>query len=149
MEVITKSASETQKFARKVADTVVAHRAQKEHRNGRVIALSGDLGAGKTTFVQGFAQALGIDKRITSPTFILMRQYPITPNGMLYHMDAYRIDANPKEEVENLGLREIWDEQGNILLIEWAEKIKEYLPKDTIWIHFEYVDEDIRKIIVN
>lgn len=147
MEVITKNAKETQKFAYEIADRIVKRTQNKEPRgNGTVVALSGDLGAGKTTFVQGFAKALDVESRIISPTFILMRRYPLE-NGILYHLDAYRIDKNEKQEVESLGLPEIWNTKGNIVLIEWAEKIAKFLPEDTIWIEFEYLDEDTRKII--
>jgi tRNA threonylcarbamoyladenosine biosynthesis protein TsaE len=142
MEYITESATETQKLAYKFADTLKA-----KTDKGIVIALSGDLGAGKTTFVQGLAKALGIEQRLVSPTFVLMRRYPLEKEGILYHLDAYRIDKNEKEEVENLGLSEIWDEKGNIVIIEWAEKVKKYLPEDTIWINFEYIGEDKRRIV--
>lgn len=146
MESITKSAFETQKLAYQIADTV--KKSIDEKQTGIVIALSGDLGAGKTTFVQGFAKALGILDRLISPTFVLMRKYPLRDSEVLYHLDVYRIDKNIKEEIENLGLTEIWNTKGNIIVIEWAEKIKALLPEDTIWITFEYVDEDTRKITV-
>lgn len=115
---------------------------------GIVIALSGDLGAGKTTFVQGLAKELGITQRLTSPTFILIRRYPIK-TGILYHLDAYRLSDNIKSEIDDLGLAEIISDPRNIVLVEWAEKIKDFLPQDTQWIHFEYVDDAARKITID
>jgi len=118
-----------------------------------VVGLVGDLGSGKTTFVQGMAEGLGVKVRILSPTFVIMRNYQISntklqtnskfPNSNvknLYHVDLYRLEGDLRGEVENLGLRDIWSEPGNIVVIEWAEKIRGVLPKNTIWVDFEYVD---------
>lgn len=140
MELITKSAEETQEAAYRIADIVINNK-EKTH----VIALTGDLGSGKTTFMQGFAKALGITQRIISPTFILMRRYPFS-KGVLYHLDMYRLNDNDLSEIENLGLVDIWNTKGNIVVIEWAEKIKGLLPSHTQWISFEYIDENTRKI---
>ncbi|MBU0998417.1 tRNA (adenosine(37)-N6)-threonylcarbamoyltransferase complex ATPase subunit type 1 TsaE [Patescibacteria group bacterium] len=141
MEFITKSARETQKLGRKVAADLVK-------KTPTVIALTGNLGSGKTTFVQGFARGLGIKKKIISPTFILMRTYKAKKRKMLYHLDLYRLESNFKEEIENLGVKDIWKEKKNILVIEWAEKIKDILPEGTSWIKFEYLPDDQRKIII-
>jgi len=101
------------------------------------------LGSGKTTFVQGLAKGLGIEKKIISPTFILMRTY-----GNLYHVDLYRLEGNVAEEAKNLGLTDIWGKKDNIVVIEWAEKIKEIIPKKAKWIKFENIGEDERKITI-
>lgn len=103
------------------------------------------MGAGKTTFVQGLAEGLGIKDRIVSPTFILMRNYVSDPLN-LYHLDFYRLDDGFDEEVRNLGLIDIWNEEDSVSVIEWAEKIKDLLPKKVIWIEFESLGEDRRKI---
>ncbi len=97
---------------------------------GNIFALSGELGAGKTTFVQGFAKGLGIQDKIISPTFVLIRQHQI-PNTdkTLYHIDLYRLENI--ESLKHLGLDEILSDSNNIVLIEWAEKLKQ-LPKGTI-----------------
>lgn len=136
MEYITKSPTETKELGKKLAANLTSN----------VWALSGDLGAGKTTFVQGFAEGLRIKNRIISPTFILMRHYdgPIS----FYHVDLYRLENDVVSEVENLGLTDIWHDPENIILIEWAEKIKNHLPKNTTWVNFEVVDTDERKITV-
>jgi len=127
--VITKSAQETKKFGEQFARKI---------KSGGVVCLYGDLGAGKTTLVQGIARGLGIKKRVTSPTFILMRQY-----DNLYHIDLYRLD-----EVKNLGLEELWQDEKNILLIEWAEKIESILPNNRWVIQLKQMGENEREITV-
>jgi tRNA threonylcarbamoyladenosine biosynthesis protein TsaE len=148
METTTESPNETKKLGKKLAADIaegLRHKAES-----KIVALVGDLGAGKTTFVQGFAESLGIKTRIISPTFIIMRKYEIggktTGLKALYHLDFYRLEGNWEHEVENLGLAEIWKEEGNIVLIEWAEKIKKFLPKNTIWVNFEVLGDNERKI---
>jgi len=117
-----------------------------------IIALTGELGAGKTTFTQGFAKGLGINDKIISPTFVLVRQHKIpTPvgrayySGIFYHIDLYRLE-NIKD-LKQLGLEEFWSNPENIVLIEWAEKIKASLPKNTIWISFKSMSSNQREII--
>jgi len=107
------------------------------------LALTGDLGSGKTTFVQGLAEGLGFAGRIISPTFILMRKYP-----GFYHVDLYRFEENVAQEVENIGLTDIWGKDKNIVVIEWAEKIKDLIPPKANWIKFEDMGEDKRRIII-
>lgn len=143
-EIVTNSREETITFAQNLAKEILAGK-------NRVIALYGDLGSGKTTFVQGLAEGLGIKKRIISPTFIIVRSYPFDKlrAGKLgvrsfYHIDLYRIDS--KKDLEALGLLEILEGPQNIVAIEWAEKIKHLLPENRIDIYFEYLDEDKREI---
>ena len=143
MEIITKNAKETFEFGRKFS-TEVNKFVSGEIKGGTTIALVGDLGSGKTTFTQGFAKGLGIE-RIISPTFILMRSYQGKKN--LYHLDLYRLEGNVERQLLDLGVSDFWGKPENILLIEWAEKAKEVLPKNTVWINFKYVDENSRKII--
>jgi len=138
---ISKSPEETKKFAMDLAN---------KFPKG-VIALSGELGSGKTTFVQGFAEGLGIKEKIISPTFVLIRQHPIPktkknlPAGRqaLFHIDLYRLES---VDVEILGIDEIIRNPNNIVLIEWAEKIKHLLPKNTYWILLEVVEDNTRTI---
>jgi len=125
MQYITNSEKETKELAKKIA----------QNRKNNIIALTGPLGAGKTIFVQGFAQGLGIKDKIISPTFVLIHQHKIPSTAKtLYHLDLYRLEdtVNSKE----LGLEEIWSDPNNIVLIEWAEKIKE-LPKNAIRISIQ------------
>lgn len=139
METITKSAKETKALGRKLTASLI----EKCKDTSVVIALIGDLGAGKTTFTQGFAEGLGIKDRVLSPTFILMRTY-----DNFYHVDLYRLEGGVEKEVVNLGLTDIWKEPGNLILIEWAEKIGKILPKGTIKIKFEKVGDLERKITI-
>jgi tRNA threonylcarbamoyladenosine biosynthesis protein TsaE len=139
MAVVTKSAQETQALGEKIANNL---------KGGEVLALTGELGSGKTTFLQGLAKGLGIKERILSPTFIMMRSYPITdrqlPVTNFFHVDLYRVEN--EKDVEGLGLEEIWSDPRNIVAIEWAEKIKKILPKKRIDIYFKYLKEDEREI---
>ena len=116
-----------------------------------ILALTGDLGSGKTTFVQGLAEGLGVKSRIISPTFILLKRYEVklkTPAlRNLFHLDLYRLEHNVVEEVKNLGIEEIWNDPENIVVIEWAEKIKNHIPKDSIWLFFKYEGDEKRLII--
>lgn len=115
----------------------------------QVVALHGDLGSGKTTFVQGFAEGLGITKKIISPTFIIMRTYELKDHQtkkFFYHVDLYRIESI--HDVEGLGLLEIMNDPDNIVVIEWPEKIENSLPKDRKDVFFTYIGEDKREILI-
>lgn len=137
MEVITKNARETQSLGEKIG---------RRLKKGAVLALSGDLGSGKTTFIQGLARGLGVKKRIISPTFVFMRQYPLV-GGAFYHVDLYRIER--VEEARGLGLEEIFADPKAIVAIEWAEKIDKILPRERTDIFFEYSGEKERKIKIS
>ena len=138
MEFVTKSAQETQSLGQKIAANLVG---------GEIFALSGDLGSGKTTFVQGFSKGLGLTSRIISPTFILMRKYQISGKDF-YHVDLYRLEKDVEKEVINLGLIDVWGKSNNIVVVEWAEKIKNSISKNAKWIFFENLGEDRRKITI-
>ncbi len=137
MEIKTNSPKETQKVAQRLTQDLVP---------GDVIALYGDLGAGKTVFVQGLAKGLKIKRNITSPTFVFMRSYPFTFKKKLltfYHLDLYR--GEEKSDFESLGLQEVFS-QDAIIVLEWAEKIKNSLPKKRVDISIEKIDEKKRRI---
>jgi len=141
--IITKNFKETQRLGSQFAD--------KLKRRG-VIALYGDLGSGKTTFVQGLAKGLGIDKKIISPTFIIVRKYeiPLKSSALnlksFYHVDLYRIEN--EKDIEGLGLVEIINDPENIVAVEWPEKIEKLLPKKRTNLYFEYFGDDKRQIIL-
>ncbi len=141
MEIITKSAEETKELGRKIGSDIVSGK-----EKCRIVALSGELGSGKTTFVQGFAEGLGVTSRITSPTFVLMRTYKLQSGLNFYHLDLYRLEDSLKQEVENLGLTDLWQNPLNIIVIEWAEKIKDLVPRSACWIKFEAMNENERRI---
>ena len=136
----TSSFEETQKLGEDFAQKAI---------NGAVLALHGNLGSGKTTFVQGFAKGLGITKNIISPTFIIVRKYNI-PKSLIfnlksfYHIDLYIIEN--QKDLESLGIEEIINDKSNIVAIEWPEKIEKLLPKTKIDIFFEYLKDDKRSI---
>jgi tRNA threonylcarbamoyladenosine biosynthesis protein TsaE len=110
-------------------------------RAGDVIALYGELGAGKTCLVRGLAEGLGVEKRlVSSPSFSLINEYP--GSIPLFHMDCYRLGL--EEEIQELGLEEYFDGPG-ISIIEWAERIRD-LPEDRLEISITIVDESGRKI---
>jgi tRNA threonylcarbamoyladenosine biosynthesis protein TsaE len=109
---------------------------------GDVICLQGDLGAGKTTFVQGVAQGWGSLDAASSPTFILVNVYRRGDEARLFHMDAYRLDSTP--EAEELDLDSMLNE--GPLLIEWPERIDGLVPGERLWIKLEHVDEEEREM---
>ena len=135
MEILSKSTKDTKELAESLAKKIKA---------GTVISLEGDLGAGKTTFTSYFVHALGIDKRVQSPTFVILRKYE-GENLTVNHLDLYRMQG--AEELLDLGLEELFEENG-ITLIEWPGVAEHLLPEDTIRMKFEYVDENERKISV-
>ena len=167
---VTKSAKQTQKIGEKLAKEIVSPTTflNSGERWGRglsvkknkaiVLAMEGDLGGGKTTFIQGFAKGLRIKENITSPTFVILKKfeicrYPIskkTRNRIstnFYHIDAYRLEK--PEDLIDLGIENILLDSSNIVAIEWSEKIQKILPKDAVKIKFEFVDESTRKISIN
>ena len=110
----------------------------KKGGNAMVIALVGNLGAGKTTFAQGFLKALGVQRHVISPTFLIIKLYALRTLAFTraFHIDCYRL--NKPSELLTLGLKEILKNPAHIVLIEWPELIKKYLPKDTRWITIEH-----------
>ena len=109
---------------------------------GDVICLQGDLGAGKTTFVQGLAQGWGSLDPVSSPTFIIVNMYRRFDDSQLFHLDAYRLESD--SEAAMLDLNEMLTT--GTLVIEWAERIKSILPKDRLWINLEYLAEEQRRL---
>ena len=139
MEIITQNEKQTKEAGKILGEEIL------KGENGLIVGLEGELGSGKTTFIQGLAQGLGIKDKITSPTFVIFKKYNIL-NTNFYHVDCYRLE-NGKDLID-LGFEEISKSKESIVLIEWAEKIKDILPKDTLWISFEYLDKNKRKIVV-
>ncbi len=116
---------------------------------GEVVCLYGELGSGKTTFTQGLAKGLGIKRRILSPTFIIVRHYPINRKLLktFYHVDLYRIEKT-KDSVD-LGLNDWFYHKSNILVIEWPQRLGRLLPQKRIDIYFNYISENEREITIN
>ena len=141
----TKSLKETRKIASALAKKVLKSGPQK---HAVVIALEGELGAGKTVFVKSFAKALGIKTHITSPTFVLMKHYPVKKPGfkLLVHIDAYRL--NNHRDLIPLGVKEMMLNPENIILIEWSERVKQILPAKCFTVHIDHLDKNSRKISI-
>ena len=150
-EFLTNNSLETQKLGEMLA---------MELRGGEIICLSGDLGAGKTTFAQGLLKGLGATGPYTSPTFVIMKEYKKKISNFkfqisnklknsnnkiqsIYHIDAYRVG---EEDIESLGWEEIIADKRNVIIVEWAERISGIIPKGSLWIEFEGVDEEKRRI---
>jgi len=145
-EYITSSSTQTKKLGQKLAKDILK---KKPEETAFVIGLEGELGSGKTTFVQGFAKALGIKEKVLSPTFVIIKRFQfnnltIKQFNNFYHLDCYRI-KKPRELLD-LGFKEIISNPRNIVAVEWADKIKKIMPEDVLWINFEFIDEKKRKI---
>ena len=156
--MITKNAQETIEYGELFAQKL---------KGGEIIALTGNLGSGKTTFVQGLAKGLKIKDNITSPTFVILKEYTfrhaiLRPKSnlrgrilwskikKLIHIDAYRIDNI--NDIKSVGIEDYLYRQDVIMVIEWADKIKEILPKNIININFKAVvngSNELRKISIN
>lgn len=136
-QFLTKSQRQTNKLAEILAQEII--RKPLNEKNALVIGLEGELGSGKTTFIKGFAKGLGIRKKLTSPTFVLMKKYK-----NLYHIDCYRIKSY--KDILALDFKEIIFNPKNIIVVEWAEKIRKILPRDKIWIKFEIISNKEREI---
>lgn len=134
-EYISNSPEETQKIAEDLA---------KMLKGGEIFVLSGDLGAGKTTFIQGLAKGLGIKENITSPTFVLMKIYQARDNLNLAHLDCYRINSGGA--LSDLGLDEIFRDKNNIVAIEWGERIMDILPPNFMRVEFEDLGNEKREV---
>ena len=119
----------------------------KKIQGGDIVALFGDLGWGKTTFTKGLAKALKIKEEITSPTFVIMKKYPTKFNGKnieFVHIDAYRCENI--EDAKSIGIEDYLNNKDTIVVIEWADKIKEILPSKIIQFKFKFIDENTREI---
>ena len=116
----------------------IAQNLESEKFENMVICLEGDLGSGKTIFAKGFAQALGIEENITSPTFTIIKEY-LNGELPLYHMDVYRLDG----KIEGTGIEDYFT-KGGVVIIEWADMIRDYLPEERLDIKIKIVDEETR-----
>ena len=134
LEIISRSAEQTRRVGMRLGSLL---------RTGDIMCLTGDLGAGKTTFVQGLAAGWGSLDQVSSPTFVIVNLYRRLDQGQLFHLDAYRL-SGPMEAVD-LDLDGMLDE--GILVIEWADIIEGAIPESCLWIHLQYVDEFQRDLV--
>lgn len=146
MRLVAKSADDMHAIAARLAREWLAALDFREH--ALVIGLRGELGAGKTTFVQGVAKALGIREIPTSPTFNLMKEYPIGGGRYrLWHLDCYRLSGH--RDLAPLGMPALFADPRNLILIEWPERAGKALPADHVEVRFEHVTPEHRSISIN
>lgn len=147
MTRVSASPQETKRFAAEFAGDVLTGKFG-ERKHAFVVALSGELGAGKTTFVQGFARGLGLRGRVQSPTFVFVRRYSLeqrTRYTDFYHIDAYRVHG--KKDLTGLGLKEVFADVGNLVFVEWAENVKGLLPNNTVWVKMKHGERENERVI--
>jgi tRNA threonylcarbamoyladenosine biosynthesis protein TsaE len=133
IDVFSRSPEQTRRIGMRLGGALQA---------GDVICLQGDLGAGKTTFVQGIAQGWGSLDAVSSPTFIIVNVYRRGDEARLFHMDAYRLDSTP--EAEELDLDAMLSQ--GALLIEWPERMDGLIPLEHLWVHLEHITEEEREM---
>ncbi|PLR98651.1 tRNA (adenosine(37)-N6)-threonylcarbamoyltransferase complex ATPase subunit type 1 TsaE [Bacillus sp. T33-2] len=131
-QFVSQQPERTREFARRLGERL---------KPGDVIALEGDLGAGKTTFTKGLAEGLEIKRTVNSPTFTIIKEYE--GRLPLYHMDVYRV----KDSYEDLGFEEYFEGNG-VTVVEWAHLIKEQLPRDLLVIRIFLAADNARKIVL-
>lgn len=122
--------------------------ASNQRKPALVLALSGELGTGKTTFVQGFMKGAGIKNRIISPTFVIAKRYTLNAKYYkhIYHIDCYRI--HKPNELLNIGIKEILSNPQNIVLVEWSERIRRLLPKNVVIIELKHNKKENERIVL-
>ncbi len=142
MKIISKSLKETQEIAEEFLEKISVG----FYDTALVIGLYGDLGSGKTTFVQNVAKIFGIKEFVTSPTYVIEKIYNIEHPKFkkLVHIDAYRL--NSSKELLSLDWERTLGDERNIILIEWPEKVAEILPKNHAKIYFKFISENEREI---
>ena len=147
-EIITSNARETRRIGEVLAEEIIATNNEQGTTNNIkkravVVGLEGELGSGKTTFIQGLARGLGVKEKITSPTFVILKKYE-TNVPCFYHIDCYRIKS---KDLLELGFEEIAENPQNIIVIEWAERARKIL-KNALWLKFEYLGKNKRRITI-
>ncbi len=145
---VVENFAQTREFAEDLAARLSKCPKPSLGQSAVVVALAGDLGSGKTSFARAFAGALGVRENVASPTFVIQKNYKLKTENYkhLIHIDAYRIE-DPKE-ILDLGWEEIIGNPENIVLVEWAERIRKILPKNRVQINFEHLGEYKRKITI-
>jgi tRNA threonylcarbamoyladenosine biosynthesis protein TsaE len=149
MEILTQSAQDTFKLGQKIGINIAYKvRTVSVVNQARILAFYGELGSGKTTFIQGFCNGLGLPHRIVSPTFIINKRYKLNLPQIkwLHHIDLYRLE---KINIEEIGLREIFSDPYSLVLIEWADRINKILPQATVNLKFTIKNDNQRLINID
>ncbi len=148
-EFILTSPQQTKNFAQNLAIRFLKFPAMKK---AVVLGMVGGLGEGKTTFVQGFAKGFGIQEKILSPTFVILKRFKVkNPTAgrfnNLYHLDCYRLKNS--QDLSTLNFKEIVTNPKNIVCVEWADNLKKSMPPETFWLKFYFIDKTTRKITIS
>jgi tRNA threonylcarbamoyladenosine biosynthesis protein TsaE len=137
------SEEETKRFGEKLAKEVLK---KGPGERAVVFGLVGELGAGKTTFIKGFGKGLGVKEEITSPSYVLLKRFKIRKGFKnFYHLDCWRLEKG--RELLDLGFSDIYSSGKNVVVVEWAGKVRKIMPEDTSYIRFQMAGEEKRKII--
>lgn len=155
MKIKTSGYKKTQDLGKIFAQEVLRKGPQKK---AVVLALEGDLGGGKTTFAQGFAKGLGVEERISSPTFVIFKKFKIRKSRLggkittpafenFYHFDCYRLLE--EGDALTLGVKDILGRPENIVLMEWADRVKKILPPDALWLRFDFLSKNRRSVVLD
>lgn len=138
------------------AETFVSH-SERETENfamalagrlqpGTVVALHGDLGAGKTVFSRGFARGLKIAEPVSSPTYTIIQEYALPDGGWFFHLDLYRID-NSRSALD-FGVDEYLEDKNAYIVVEWPERIADILPQGTLHLYIRHLGDDTREVVL-
>lgn len=146
---MTGSAAETGELAAKFAKSLAEgqnSQSSSKSQTAALVGLYGDLGSGKTSFMQGFGSGLGVSEIMVSPTFVIEKIYKLQSSRFshLIHVDAYRIEK--EDELLHLGWEELIGDPKNLICIEWPENVSKIMPADHIKINFTFIDENTRAI---
>jgi tRNA threonylcarbamoyladenosine biosynthesis protein TsaE len=136
LDFISRSPDQTRRLGMRIGNLL---------QPGDVLALTGDLGSGKTTFVQGIAEGWGSIDAVSSPTFVLVNVYRRSDESLLHHMDAYRIES--AMEAEDLDVDAMIST--GALIVEWADRIAEVLPRDILWVKMTWIADEQRNLVFN
>ncbi|MGB3988214.1 MAG: tRNA (adenosine(37)-N6)-threonylcarbamoyltransferase complex ATPase subunit type 1 TsaE [Minisyncoccales bacterium] len=145
MKLTSKSHQETENIGKNLALKLIN---QKREDRALVIAMEGDLGGGKTTFLKGFAKGLDLKKPILSPTFVIFRIYEINSKNYkrFYHFDCYRLE---ERDLMDLGFEKIISDPENIVAIEWSERVSNILPQNVVKVRLEFINKEEREILID
>ncbi|MAZ40644.1 tRNA (adenosine(37)-N6)-threonylcarbamoyltransferase complex ATPase subunit type 1 TsaE [bacterium] len=148
MKTTSQNLEETHDLAERFVHEIVLECAEEKQKEAMVIGLYGDLGSGKTSFVQGIGNALKVKENIISPTFIIQKRYnipkPDSPFKHLIHIDTYRLEGD--HEMKDIKWDELISDPTNLIVMEWASKVEGVMPKHTKKIFFTFIDENTREI---
>jgi len=145
----------TQKDLENLAEKTLEIISQNKQNYATVLALQGDLGSGKTTFTKQLSKILGITESVTSPTFVILKNFEIQTENLaektffkkLIHIDSYRLDLSG--ELSHLGFHDFLNQKENLIVIEWPERVSDLLPKNYFLLKFSHIDETTREVEIN